>query len=278
MYLRPVIYKIFSVLVLLAGALVGAATIIGALCYDTVCEAIPVLEKIPFDSNSTIALLAACVVGVVIILASYVEFSALYSFAEMIAYENSGSVEPMKKKGFVLPAKFFGGFGSAIYIVNLLACIVLGAYFIISYSITKDALVALPIIPLVIIIVENIFVSVHFNLRFRAISDMMRVNGGEESERLRQNVAEIKTGSLRAYCKFFVLLCLLTVVGTVIAAFMTGGTLIDTLGTTGGILAIIGEFVAMIIAVLCMGIFGCYVDNLAKMVEHHQMKYGVFKS
>lgn len=272
MYLRPVVYKIYAFIILIGGILGCGSIVASNFIASAAAIAIPGLE-----GYGVVTLIVSLVLAVIGLLYYYIEFSSMFAFADMIKYEQSGATEPMKKKGFILPAKFYAGYGSAIYVITLLVSIVLGAYLIISYSIEKGALVALPILPLIAIVIINVFVSVHFNLRFKAISDLMRVKTGEVSETLRQSIAEVKTGSLRAYCTFYVGLSVVVAIATVVCAVIFYGDIAALLGTTGAILSLVGGIVYVIIAIFAMGIFGCYVDNIAKMIEHHQIKNGVFK-
>lgn len=272
MYLRPIVYKIYAFIILVGGILGCGCILASNFLASAASLAIPGLE-----SFGAIGLIASIVLAILGLLYYYIEFSSMYVFADMIKYEQSGATEPMKKKGFVLPAKFYAGYGSAIYVITLLASIVLGAYLIISYSIDKGALIALPILPLIAIVLVTVFVSVHFNLRFKAISDLMRVKTGEVSETLRQSIAEVKTGTLRAYCTFYVGLSVVFALATIVCAFIFFDDLSALMGTTGAILSVVGGIVYMLVAVFAMGIFGCYVDNIAKMIEHHQIKNGVFK-
>lgn len=272
MYLRPVVYKIYAFIILIGGILGCGSIVASNFIASAAAIAIPGLE-----GYGVVTLIVSLVLAVIGLLYYYIEFSSMFAFGDMIKYEQSGATEPMKKKGFILPAKFYAGYGSAIYVITLLVSIVLGAYLIISYSIEKGALVALPILPLIAIVLINIFVSVHFNLRFKAISDLIRVKTGEVSETLRQSIAEVKTGSLRAYCTFYVGLSVVVAIATVVCAVIFYGDIAALLGTTGAILSLVAGIVYVIIAIFAMGIFGCYVDNIAKMIEHHQIKNGVFK-
>ncbi|MBQ6627014.1 MAG: hypothetical protein IIX27_06965 [Ruminococcus sp.] len=272
MYLRPVVYKIYAFIILIGGILGCGSIVASNFIASAAAIAIPGLE-----GYGVVTLIVSLVLAVIGLLYYYIEFSSMFAFGDMIKYEQSGATEPMKKKGFILPAKFYAGYGSAIYVITLLVSIVLGAYLIISYSIEKGALVALPILPLIAIVIINVFVSVHFNLRFKAISDLIRVKTGEVSETLRQSIAEVKTGSLRAYCTFYVGLSVVVAIATVVCAVIFYGDIAALLGTTGAILSLVGGIVYVIIAIFAMGIFGCYVDNIAKMIEHHQIKNGVFK-
>ena len=272
MYLRPVVYKIYAFIILIGGILGCGSIVASNFIASAAAIAIPGLE-----GYGVVTLIVSLVLAVIGLLYYYIEFSSMFAFGDMIKYEQSGATEPMKKKGFILAAKFYAGYGSAIYVITLLVSIVLGAYLIISYSIEKGALVALPILPLIAIVIINVFVSVHFNLRFKAISDLIRVKTGEVSETLRQSIAEVKTGSLRAYCTFYVGLSVVVAIATVVCAVIFYGDIAALLGTTGAILSLVGGIVYVIIAIFAMGIFGCYVDNIAKMIEHHQIKNGVFK-
>ena len=272
MYLRPVVYKIYAFIILIGGILGCGSIVASNFIASAAAIAIPGLE-----GYGVVTLIVSLVLAVIGLLYYYIEFSSMFAFGDMIKYEQSGATEPMKKKSFILPAKFYAGYGSAIYVITLLVSIVLGAYLIISYSIEKGALVALPILPLIAIVIINVFVSVHFNLRFKAISDLIRVKTGEVSETLRQSIAEVKTGSLRAYCTFYVGLSVVVAIATVVCAVIFYGDIAALLGTTGAILSLVGGIVYVIIAIFAMGIFGCYVDNIAKMIEHHQIKNGVFK-
>lgn len=94
MYLNPKIYKIYSVIVLAASVL---SAIIGI--FNIVSISSFINRLIPAASQFTALIIVLfTVLSLLSLFFSYVEFSSMYAFGDMITYVQSDRINPMAKK------------------------------------------------------------------------------------------------------------------------------------------------------------------------------------
>lgn len=266
MYTKPIIYKAYSIIVMVFSVIGFISSLIQAFTMNnTFFSSIPYLKDI---------IIVVSVFSVVLSLFSlffvYVEFSSMYTFGEMIEHEQSNSVYPFKKKSFVSSPKFYRGYGTAIFfiilVIQMITCIVM----IISASIETKSLVTIPLIPIVGSVVSTLFIYITYYAKFKAFGDLLEIVSSKDvTEQMKCNLKENKSGILRGYCGFLFVVAILFAILMVICGFV----LMDLLG--------IGALVAFVLlAVICfisLSITGCYFDNLAKMVEHHMIKFKLYE-
>lgn len=269
MYTRTYLYKIYAILTLVTSAIgffssiVIAVTPLGCFLNEIV------------KSNTYIVILKLDMLFIsgVGLFFSYIEFSSMFQFADMINYEKSNSVHPMKKRGFVFKSGFYRNFGFVIFMISLVINIILIAAIIIS-SVNKHEFISLPLIPIAIIVLTSLFTYVHYYTRYKAIGDLIdTLTADELLETQKMNLKENKSNILRGYCIFLYVICVLFSIAVIITFFITAKTLSAAIGTGLTIILFAAALILMGITVFFTGIFGCYVDNIAKMIEHYQIRY-----
>ena len=228
----------------------------------------------------------------------------MFNFSDMIKHEKSGSTAPFKRRGFVLPPKFYSVFGTVIFSIVAISYTILGIAMVISTSVKTGQFIVLPVLPIIAIVAIWLLFFVNYFVRYRALGTLMELKETKEySDSVKQKTNEIASGWLRGYCGFLVIMCALLAIGTAALIYLTVTTIFDKeafeefgalfvaigvvlskfMGTwvlesqsnlaTG---IVIAEVVFAAISGVCMGVLGCYVDNIAKMLEHYQIKFGLF--
>lgn len=273
MYARTMVYKIYSVFMLVASFLGGLSAIIFTV---PLIQNIPVLA--PLREHVVLIEVSVIITALLSVFFAYIEFSSMYGFTDMIAHENSNSINPMIKRGCVLPSKFYSVYGMVIFAIVTVFAVVSCLAIIITTSLAKRTFLCVPIIPLAIIIAVNVLFFVHYFVRYKAVSVLLDVTTSKEmTEPLRQKLAEIDTKWLRGYCGFLAGFCVVAFAAFVVSLFFIIEPLYSFFAVKTEIATglLISYIVYVIVALICTGIFGCYVDNIAKMVEHHQIKHKI---
>lgn len=272
MYTRPIIYKVYSV-------------IIFAFSIFSFLGSIATLF-IPFDtlpnlgSLSSVINTAAVIIKIGLLISTlltlffaYTEFSSMFCFADMIDYEKSGAVFPFEKKNFVMSANVYRKFGTVIFYINMVIALISTIVCIISYSIVKQAFIALPVIPLLGITFSTVLVYIQYFCKYNAFSDLLDVVSvknptNQMLDRLKTN----KPNTLRGFCVFLYVIAIIFSVAVIISLFLLGGQ-IFSLNIYAGIFLSVFIIVCSVLIVLSLSVTGCYYDNLAKMLEHYMIKY-----
>lgn len=272
MYTRPIIYKVYSV-------------IIFAFSIFSFLGSIATLF-IPFDtlpnlgSLSSVINTAAVIIKIGLLISTlltlffaYTEFSSMICFADMIDYEKSGAVFPFEKKNFVMSANVYRKFGTVIFYINMVIALISTIVCIISYSIVKQAFIALPVIPLLGITFSTVLVYIQYFCKYNAFSDLLDVvsvknPANQMLDRLKTN----KPNTLRGFCVFLYVIAIIFSVAVIISLFLLGGQ-IFSLNIYAGIFLSVFIIVCSVLIVLSLSVTGCYYDNLAKMLEHYMIKY-----
>lgn len=285
MYTKPIIFKIYSIFIFVVSVTASVAAMIKAdYIAKTTAEFLvdlckSELEAIggpvsPVQAVYVIALILIILLCVIVLLYSYVEFTAMFSFAKMIEHEKRGSSEPFRRMRLVLPPKFYKVFGKVMFFVPLvLICIaVLGT--IIHYSRMKQVFLVLPVIPIIIAALLVILMYITNYCRFNTFGNLLEIKSSEKvSVKTINSLEENKPNTLRVYCVFLYVCCAACLI---IAAISLIFTIIEIIGKVS-IWSIL--FIILLYAVtpamyfIIYGIIGCYYDNLGKMIEHYMIKY-----
>ena len=136
MYTKPIFYKVYSIIIMVFSIIGFISSLIQSFAMNNnFFSSIPYLKDIIMTVSAF-----SVVLSLLSLFFVYVEFSSMYTFGEMIEHEQSNSVYPFEKKGFVLSPKFYRGYGTAIFfiifVLQMIACIVM----IISASIETKSL------------------------------------------------------------------------------------------------------------------------------------------
>ena len=268
MYSRPIIYKVYAVLSAIAGIIAFISSIVTA--FQT---SLGIFEQIDFIRNVVIGIKIVLVVSSLIALFFvYMDFSSMFTFAEMIEYEQRGDKTPFLKKEFVLSAKAYRSFGSVIFFIDLIISLIAGIILTIVYSASKNAFIALPLLPLLFLVISVALAYITYYCRYKGFADVLELISSDKAksttlEKLKEN----NTGVLRFYCNLLYVLSILLLIGIVILLVFIGGTFFEVLGAFAWVPICMIIFTG-IIYVLCLAVTGCFFDNLAKMIEHYQIE------
>ena len=274
MYARTWIYRAYSIVTMILGAL-GFLGSIGSIVYVALLD-------LNFSPQAvfikTAAITAIAISALISLFYCYVEFSSMYVFADMIQHEKSNSTEPMRKKGFIMPGKFYSGFGLFIFAVPTVCTVLASLFLIITQSMECGCFVAIPVLPIVIMVIPCVLYYINYFIRYRAIGDLIQVvTVKEPKEQQKQRINDISTGWLRGYSGFLFVFCGLVILAAVIGIFMLFNPVLTLLGLPLAITAVVLSLLSTALTVICIGIYGCYLDNIAKMVEHQQIRFGLFE-
>lgn len=272
MYTRPIIYKVYSVIIFafsIFSFLGSIATLF--IPFDTLPDLGSLASVI--NTAAVIIKIGLLISALLTLFFAYTEFSSMFCFADMIDYEKSGAVFPFEKKNFVMSANVYRKFGTVIFYINMVIALISTIVCIISYSIVKQAFIALPVIPLLGITFSTVLVYIQYFCKYNAFSDLLDVVSvknptNQMLDRLKTN----KPNTLRGFCVFLYAIAIIFSVAVIISLFLLGGQ-IFSLNIYAGIFWSVFIIVCSALIVLSLSVTGCYYDNLAKMLEHYMIKY-----
>ena len=269
MYSKPIIYKIYSVLIFVLLAFCGIGSLISALLGGFFLN-----QVLPETGIGWLYILVIAVCTLLMLFFGYVEFSSMFCFAKMIEHEESGSAEPFVRPGFVLPPKFYKNFGSLMFYIPLIASMLGAVILIIKFSVDHQAFLAVPVIPLAIMAISLVLTYITYYCRYRTFGDLLEIKScsGEPSVNTINSLGEAKPNALRSYCTLMYILAVLFMIGTIIGLFFV----IPNVAAAGfGIILLVILLAALEVGLVFViyGIMGCFYDNLAKMLEHYMMKF-----
>lgn len=272
MYTRPIIYKVYSVIIFafsIFSFLGSIATLF--IPFDTLPDLGSLASVI--NTAAVIIKIGLLISALLTLFFAYTEFSSMFCFADMIDYEKSGAVFPFEKKNFVMSANVYRKFGTVIFYINMVIALISSIVCIISYSIVKQAFIALPVIPLLGITFSTVLVYIQYFCKYNAFSDLLDVVSvknptNQMLDRLKTN----KPNTLRGFCVFLYVIAIIFSVAVIISLFLLGGQ-IFSLNIYAGIFLSVFIIVCSALIVLSLSVTGCYYDNLAKMLEHYMIKY-----
>lgn len=268
MYTKPIIYKIYSVIIfVLAVASVVGSIIIAIVGGNIVNKLFPDLTAI------WIPIVCLIIGSLISLFFAYVEFSSMFTFAQMIEHEVKGVKEPIKRMGFVLPPKFYRVFGTVLFYVPLIIDIIGIVVSIIIYSSNKKAFIAIPVLPIALTLIPLVLSYITYFCRYKTFGDLLELKSSASPKaNTLQSMSENKPNTLRGYCVFLYILAIIEFIGAIISLFFVAGPIASVAGTGMAVFACIGIIVLAIVMFLVFGIIGCYYDNLAKMLEHYMLK------
>ena len=272
MYTRPIIYKVYSVIIFafsIFSFLGSIATLF--IPFDTLPDLGSLASVI--NTAAVIIKIGLLISALLTLFFAYTEFSSMFCFADMIDYEKSGAVFPFEKKNFVMSANVYRKFGTVIFYINMVIALISTIVCIISYSIVKQAFIALPVIPLLGITFSTVLVYIQYFCKYNAFSDLLDVVSvknptNQMLDRLKTN----KPNTLRGFCVFLYVIAIIFSVAVIISLFLLGGQ-IFSLNIYAGIFLSVFIIVCSALIVLSLSVTGCYYDNLAKLLEHYMIKY-----
>lgn len=284
MYLKPNIYRGFSIFHLVSGILGLISAISAVVSYSRIINSDRLfgfisLDFLSPDLSSAISVYTGIVSFVLIITAllslffSYMEFSSMFQFADLIEHDQNGQDVPLRKRPFVFPPKVYQNFGLVIFSINIVCLIIVSIVLIISKSIVSEVFVAVPLIPLAIISLNLLVIYITYYMRYKAFGDVLEVATEADQKNpsvlTKENLKENKTGVLRGWGTFLFVCCFLVTITLIIGIILIIRFLPEELHF-GLIFSLV---LSWIITIITYSITSCYYDNLAMMLERKLIKY-----
>lgn len=275
MYSRPFIYKGYSIAVLII-ALVNFFSSIFYV-FKTADTAYKLFDFIGFESGTTIVFFIQTILIIASLLGlffSYMDFSSMFTFAKMIEHKNSNSTSPMERVGCAFSPNTYRRFGSVILTINTAILMIAAVIEIIASSISKEFFLCLPVISILVYAIEIFLIYIVYYVKYKTFGDLYEiVTTKEPSSKLIQDIKSINPNLLRGYCTFLYILDILISIGVIVLLFFISSPIISLFGTGAGMGIIISIIIVATVIVLSTAVIGCYFDNLAKMLEHYQIKF-----
>lgn len=286
MYTKPVIFKIYSVFIFVFTIAASVTVMVGANYYaNTVAEFVVNLWKkeleaiggpvSPFQFIYVCAFIVIILICLILLLYSYVEFTSMFTFAQMIEHEKKDSSEPFRRMRIVLPPKFYKVFGKAMFFVPLILSCLVALGMVILLSKAAGVFLVIPVIPIFIIAVLMVLMYITNYCRFNTFGDLLELKSSKNvSVKTINSLGENKPNTLRAYCIFLYICCIISLVIAVVKVVFT--ILHSLLGISDIWMYVFRLLVYILtpaVNFIVYGIIGCYYDNLGKMIEHYMIKY-----
>ncbi len=274
MYTKPILYRIYSI-VLFALSVLGFISSVGAVIY--ILASPHTLKPLGLPQWSIVlASVITILSSIIALFISYMNFSSMYTFADMIKHVESGKKTAFRKPCFTLSGKAYSTFGSVIFIIVFIAETILMLALIIATSIASKQFISLPMLPLIGCVLYGFLVYVTFYVRYKSFGNLLTLLSTDNpSELIKSELSENKPNILRGYCTFLFVLAILFSIVMVVLMFVVPFNLTNIIGVKPVIFICIGLLLSIGVIWIDLGIQGCYFDNLGNMIEHFLIKYNL---
>lgn len=270
MYTRPIIFKIYSVVVIVF-AILGFISSITQLFIPNN----PLLSLIPnLDAIFTAIKIVSVIASMITLFFGYIEFSAMYTFADMIKHENNNNVFPFKANCLTLKPKTYTTFGLIIFsIILLIQVISIGFIVIISLSELKQFIV-LPLLTIFICALCVLFAFITYYLKYKAFGTLLEIMSSyEPSKTIVDELKYIKPSMLKGFGIFLLVISGISTIGLIVSLIKILMIIIGLFEVGIAIAFCFGVLILGLIIVLSIVVIGLYYINLGKMSEHYMIKY-----
>lgn len=285
MYTRPVVYKIFSIFMLVAGALMLTGGIIALFSLGSSNDGIREITK---DMDAADSLSAGIIGGIVAffnvsVLVYFLEFVYFASFSRFVNHMKNDNNSPLPKRTTLIPTSLMRVVGIILFVIQMGPLVYNSVLFTIILllklfdgSLSGFYFVFLISLTFLVCGLFFAFYFVHYILRFSAFNATVAV-----AEKTKASDAEImrlvkfNTNIPRGMC---MLLWYITI-GVFILPIAVLIVLIFIKEE-----ALAGQFLArtyiwfpsLIAFGMVAGVYSCMYDNLAMAMEHEKIKYRLF--
>lgn len=99
------------------------------------------------------------------------------------------------------------------------------------------------------------------------------VSQKEVDQATKESLKENKPNLLRGYCTFLFVIAILSAIAIIALVIFMFNPLSSVLGIGVAIAISVVYIVLGILLFLSLSVTGCYFDNLAKMLEHHMIRF-----
>ncbi|MGN0452802.1 MAG: hypothetical protein ACI4GZ_03265 [Ruminococcus sp.] len=277
--MNPKIYKVYSIVVLVVSILSAIGSILGTIV--SISNAVFISNRItsflPDISNLVVVILVLyTLLSLLFLFISYVQFSSMFTFGNMINYVQSNRTSPMKKHAFVASPSFYRSFGTTLFII----CFVLGIISFIIMTIFDSVKIkyflAFPVLPMIPIVISIVFTYINYYVKYKAFGDLLEIClTGEATRAQKDRLAENKPRILRGYCTFLFVVSIIYLIAIAVTAFFIFNPIESLFGTGIAIVFTIYIIFSALVTYAEIAITGCYFDNLGKMIEQYLIEYNM---
>lgn len=256
MYTKPIAYKIYSIIMLALSLTSAVYTFVG---YSVLSGLLTGYTGYKISVPLTIIMPVSFSVFV-----AFIEFTSMFTFAQMIEHEQQGSAVPFKRMGIVLPPGFYKMYGTIMYFltstcqaIGLIAIIVIGFITRLKFWPFFWILVG----ALIINAAFNALCYLQFYCKYRTFGDLLAVKSSKMVlDDTIQSLGKDNPNHLRGFCIFLYGFGIFSIAVSIISILFIG---------VAGVFLTLAAFLCFI----PLSVIGCYFDNLAKMLEHYMIKY-----
>lgn len=270
MYTRPIIFKIYSIIVIVF-AILGFISSVTQLFIpnDLLSSLIPSLEAV-----LTIIKIVSVIASMITLFFGYMEFSSMYTFADMIKHENNNNAFPFEANCLTLKPKTYTTFGLIVFSIILLSQVIsIGLIVIITSSELKQFIV-LPLLPVFLCMLFVLFAFITYYLKYKAFGTLLEIlSSNEPSKTTVDELKYIKPSMLKGFGIFLLVISGILTIGLIVALIKIFMIIIGLFEVGIAIAFCFGVLVLGAIIILLTVVLSLYYNNLAKMLEHYMIKY-----
>lgn len=287
MYIEPKVYRGFSVFRLIMGILGFLSTIVFGIVYfhpDNYDKILGIPTELLPDDLSRFLYTYLGIMGVVMIITSaiallfsYMDFSSMFQFADLIEQEQRKDDRPINKRSFVFAPKTYRNFGTVIFTINFIVSAFAALGIVIANSIANSVFVAVPLVPISLMALYLFFVYITYCMRYKAFGDVLELamepNQNNPSVAAKESLIDNKTNLLRGWGTFLFACCFL-VTALAIASIVL---IITVLPVELHFILILISVISWILSIINLFVTSCFYDNLATMIERRLIKYNLIQ-
>lgn len=267
MYVSPKIYKIFSSVTFIFCLFSFICSIGMVLNINDTIEQIlnvfPIFDAIDIAGIKFVVTSILVITSLISLVSAFFEFSAMYTFGNVIEYKNSHLEESMKRRFFALPSKTYRVYGIVLFCVSCIFSLALDISMLKLCS-ELNSLWGLAVVCIVFSILFNIWIYLWGVVRYKAVSEIMRDAYGEKLH----GFSTLSLVQLRLCCPIISVFSVFVIALNIFAMFICFRPLSVIMGITGAWWMIFVWFILIYVQVLACQIYNCYADDIAIMVEH----------
>ena len=284
MYTKPVIYKIYSIL-LFALSVLGFFSAVGVSVFLVFGLS---MKTFNWPEWGIVSIAVGSILSsIVTMFISYMNCSSIFTFAGMIEHVESGKRTAYKRPFFALPGKAYSTFGSIVFLIIFIVETLFMLALTIVTSVSSKQFISLPLLPLIGCAVFGFLIYVTYYVRYKSFGNLLTLLCSDiPSEKTKVELSENKPNVLRGFCTFLFICAILFTIGAIAAIIIvifnaeSLSNIVFYVEIFNSYIFInpvvclcVGLFLSIILTWLDLGVIGCYFDNLAKMLEHFLIQY-----
>lgn len=283
MYTRPMIYKVFSIIMLVFAGIIFVEGLISLfLPFESVLN--PLQDFVGKDAvgslKAAIVLVKVLVFvfsTVVSVLMLFLEFAYFYSFSNIVRRQKDDSRAPFSPKELVCPVPMLKVFGIIVFVVQAIRA-VSGGITVLSIIQLLDGISGflaglLTTLTVLVTAAEIVFFVFHYIVRFNIFGHLVEFiskdkPGDEDKDKLKQTNSQIATNMCYILFALDAVFCVASVILIIVAV----ANLVPVIGAAA-LALLIPSLILMVAEALYISVYGCMYDNLAMAIDHEKIRY-----